>query len=144
MIELTIPGEPMGKQRARVVRSKAGFPVAYTPAKTKNYETLVRELFAVKYPDFTPLDAPIDMTICAYRSIPKSASKRDRAAMAAGEIRPTGKPDISNIIKIVEDALNGVAYRDDSLVVLVSGAKYYGARPRTEIFISMDGEGKDD
>ena len=33
--------------------------------------------------------------------------------LQAGLIKPTKKPDCGNIIKIICDALNGIAYRDD-------------------------------
>lgn len=133
MITLTIPGPPVGKQRARVVRSRAGFPVAFTPAKTKNYETLVRELFALKYPGFVPLDDPVEMELDVFLPIPKSASRRRRELMATGAIRPAVRPDLSNVLKSVEDALNGVAYRDDSMIVHQVIKKQFAYSPRVEL-----------
>lgn len=35
------------------------------------------------------------------------------------------KPDADNIIKIIADALNGVAYNDDKQIVMCSCGKYY-------------------
>ena len=137
---LTIPGHPVGKQRVRVVRSRAGFPVAYTPAKTKNYETLVRELFIIKYPAFTPLDEPVEIDMEISIAIPKSASKKRQRQMEAGLIWPTTRPDMSNVVKAVEDALNGVAYRDDSLIVRGVTEKKYSWTPRVEITIYRKGE----
>ena len=46
---------------------------------------------------------------------------------------PSRKPDIDNVMKIVLDALNGVAYKDDSRVVRVEAQKIYGDIPRLEI-----------
>jgi len=43
MIELIIPGKPMGKQRPRVMRNG----ITYTPKETVNYETLIKQLFAI-------------------------------------------------------------------------------------------------
>lgn len=40
-----------------------------------------------------------------------------KTAMLSGELLPTKKPDIDNIVKAVLDALNEVAYRDDTQVV---------------------------
>ena len=37
--------------------------------------------------------------------------------MLNGELLPAKKPDIDNIVKAVLDALNEVAYRDDTQVV---------------------------
>lgn len=40
MIEFTIPGDPRGKARPRVVRLKNGASMSYTPDKTVAYEEL--------------------------------------------------------------------------------------------------------
>lgn len=56
--------------------------------------------------------------------------------MESGRIRPIIKPDTDNIIKAVLDALNGLAYEDDSEVVSVTAKKYYSAEPRVEVALS--------
>ena len=75
------------------------------------------------------------MHIRAYYSIPKSVSQKRQAAMAEGLIRPVKKPDADNIIKVVADALNKVAYRDDADLVQVSFEKFYSWQPRLEVEI---------
>lgn len=120
MIKFTVPGTPVGKARARVTRYGA-----YTPEKTVNYETLVKEMFAIKYPKHEIMEGPLKMEIRAFFPIPKSTSKKKAALMATGEIRPTKKPDTSNILKIIEDALNKIAYNDDSQIVSSCIDKYY-------------------
>ena len=72
----------------------------------------------------------------AYFSVPKSASKKKRAAMLTGDIRPTKKPDMDNILKTVADALNGIAYRDDSQIVRAIVDKYYDTAPRLIVTIT--------
>lgn len=127
MIKLTIPGEPVAKGRPRVTRYGT-----YTPEKTKNYETLVKELYFVKHKQ-TLLEGELKINIKAYFKIPKSASKKKRAEMISGKIRPTKRPDIDNVIKSITDSLNGVAYDDDSQIVLVKAEKYWSEEPRVEI-----------
>jgi len=51
---------------------------------------------------------------------------------------PIKIPDTDNIIKIVADALNGVAYRDDAQIVRVEASKFYGEKPR--LFIRIEEE----
>jgi Holliday junction resolvase RusA-like endonuclease len=82
-----------------------------------------------------PLDIPLSVTIMAYRSIPKSMSKKKAAQAIAKELRPTTKPDIDNIVKGVKDALKGVIWRDDSLVVNLVACKWYGETPRVEVIV---------
>lgn len=51
--------------------------------------------------------------------------------MLEGRIRPTTKPDISNVLKGVEDALKGIWYKDDSQIVEYGEvSKYYGEEPK--------------
>ena len=42
---------------------------------------------------------------------------------------PTTKPDGDNILKVVLDALNGLAYDDDRQVVKMCIIKAYGVNP---------------
>lgn len=129
-IHFTVPGKPMGKQRPRVLKSG----VAFTPNETVNYETTVKWAYISQYSD-KPLEGPIAMNIRAYFAIPKSTSKNKKEKMETGIIRPTRKPDMDNIVKIIADALNGVAYRDDSQIVKCSIEKLYSDQPRVEIEI---------
>ena len=129
-IKLIIPGEPVAKARPRI--TKYG---AHTPAKTKNYESLVKELYFIKHGQ-TLLEGQLKAVIKAYFTIPKSTSKKRRALMLSGDIRPVKRPDWDNIGKIVTDALNKVAYKDDSQIVTATVEKYYSEKPRVEVEIN--------
>ena len=118
-----IPGEPTGKGRPRFTRSGH----AYTPERTASYEQAVRQAYKAEFPGEEPIPAcvPVAVKIMAGYSIPKSTSKVKAERMLAGEIRPTKKPDADNIAKAVCDALNGVAYRDDSQICRLTVSKTY-------------------
>lgn len=134
MIKLMIPGEPCAKQRPRL-----GKGYTYTPQKTVNYETLVRELYILQ--NFRQqLEGELVMTVRAYFTIPKSASKKKAADMVSGRIRPTKRPDWDNVGKIISDALNGLAYHDDSQIVSATVEKWYSLEPRVEVIL-MESEG---
>ena len=128
--EFTVPGEPRGKGRPRFTRTGH----TYTDSETRAYENKIVACYrkahgANRFPD----TAFISATITAYLPIPKSATKAQRAGMEAMEILPSRKPDADNIVKAVLDALNGIAYKDDSRVQKIKCAKYYGADPRLDI-----------
>ena len=109
---------------------------AITPKDTVNYETLVHMEYLEQCNGFRfEDDAMLDLRIKAYYSIPKSASKKKKAAMLAGEIRPTKKPDMDNVVKIIADSLNQVAYRDDTQIVDQQCRKFYSENPRVEVTI---------
>ena len=138
-IYFTIPGPPVGKARPKVVRAKNGISMTYTPDKTVAYEELVRLRFqeSLKVRPFVPLQGALRIKIFAGYPIPKSTSKKRRAAMLAGTELPTKKPDWDNIGKIICDALNGVAYEDDKQVTESQMRKRYLDGPgQVEVWIS--------
>lgn len=134
-IRFSIPGQPMGKQRPRVVHN-GSFSQAFTPKETVSYENLVRVLYreAAKGKRFTDEDM-LDVRVIAYYSIPKSTSKKKRKMMLEHKIRPGKKPDWDNIGKIICDSLNTVAYRDDSSIVDAQVRKFYSENPRVDVTI---------
>jgi Holliday junction resolvase RusA-like endonuclease len=133
-ITFEVPGEPQGKQRARAV-SIGRFARLHPDEKSVKYETFIKEMFCVAHPGFTPLDAPLSLCVLALLSIPKSVSAKRRAQMLSGEILPGKKPDFDNVLKAVADALNTIAWRDDSLVVDATFRKRFSDRPRLVVDI---------
>lgn len=117
--EFTIPGQPQGKARARITRYGS-----YTPEKTVFYENLIK-LSYVNKTDFYS-EKPLHISIEAIFEPVKSVSKVQRQAMLNDLIKPTKKPDIDNIAKVVLDALNGVAFKDDTQVINLTLNKRYG------------------
>jgi Holliday junction resolvase RusA-like endonuclease len=56
--------------------------------------------------------------------------------MLDGIVRPTKKPDFDNIGKIICDALNKIAYDDDSQIVEANIYKVYADIPRVEVTLT--------
>ena len=119
MFTFTIFAEPTGKARPRVTAHGT-----YTPKKTKDYEKLVQwEYRKQGGRDYGEKQLQVEIT--ANFQIPKSKPKNKRIEMLAGQVRPTKKPDCDNIAKAILDALNGIAYHDDSQVVTLAVEKWY-------------------
>ena len=133
-MKFTVPGEPQGKGRPRVVRNGA-FTRTYTPEKTAAYENLVKLEFQRQCPDLWIPSAPVRMVIKAYYGLARSDSLCKRKDKLEGIIRPTKKPDIDNCIKAIADSINGLAYTDDSQIVSITAEKYYAEIPRVEVEI---------
>lgn len=128
-INFTIPGTPVAKARPRFSGNGT-----YTPEKTVNYENLVKYCYMEQCKRQMLMGA-LETTIKCYFPIPKSTSKKNRELMIQGKIRPTKKPDYDNCAKAVSDALNEIAYKDDSYIVDAHIHKYYGEEPRVEVEI---------
>jgi Holliday junction resolvase RusA-like endonuclease len=145
MIRFTVFGEPVAKGRAktRYITTKDGrqFTQQYTPEKTRRYEESVKWAFleqciGQRFDD----DDAIEITLHIYKSIPKSMTKRNRTRVDAGELFPGKRPDGSNILKAIEDALNQLAYRDDSQIVRFEIEQHYSEIPRVEVELRAIGK----
>lgn len=134
MISFTVYGEPVAQGRPRAGKSKSGDVVMYDPAKSKNYKQYVR-LTATQYRPSALIESAVSLTVKVYRPIPKLSKVKHRQAIE-GVLRPKSKPDLSNYIKGVEDAIEGVLLKNDSQVVdYGDSGKWYSDNPRIEITI---------
>ena len=121
--EFEVIGDIKGKARPRVNTYTCK---AYTPTNTKDYEMLIKQYFKIKYPKYIPLENRVSVKIVAYFKIPKNTSKKNAENMLKGSISPTKKPDIDNIVKIILDALNKMAFKDDNQITKLEIEKIYG------------------
>lgn len=131
-LRFSIPGEPRGKGRPRFGRSRSGFAVAYTDAKTASYENLVK--LAARQAGAQPIEGPLDVYLCAFFTVPQSWSKKRRLDALTGREGP-GKFDLDNILKAVLDGLNGIAFHDDKQIVTIQAAKRFSDVARCEVSV---------
>ena len=139
--KFVVLGDPIGKGRPRF-RRVGEYTQTYSPARTVNYETLIKLEYHAQCEDYMfDANAALGVMITAYKPIPKGTSKRKTLQMLNHVIRPTKKPDWDNIGKIVCDALNKVAFHDDSQIVDGIVIKRYSEQPRLEVEIWEVAEG---
>lgn len=131
--EFEVPGKIVGKGRPRL-NTYSG--CVYTPTKTKDYESLVQQYFLLKYPKFKPFEGRVQVDINAFFEVPKSAKKSEKELMLQNKINPTKKPDIDNIVKIILDAMNGVAFKDDIQITRLNVEKTYAADEGIQVKIT--------
>jgi Holliday junction resolvase RusA-like endonuclease len=125
IVLVSVPGQPQGKGRVRFAR-RGSFVHAYTPEKTVAYEGLIA-LAAQKVMDgWERFSGPVDLTIRAVFQMPRSWSKKKRAAALVSPHWHINKPDGDNILKAVGDGLNTIVWNDDSQIARCSITKTYG------------------
>jgi len=130
MIVVELPGTPRPKNRPRFTRSGH----TYTDAKTKAAEESLLAAWLVQSGRPAPFDGPISVELLFVFAPAQSWSKKKRAAALSGELRPTGRPDLDNLIKVI-DALNGVAWVDDAQITRITATKRYGLHPFTRLTV---------
>lgn len=110
-IEINMDVRPIPKERPR--HDARGF--FYTPAKTRQYEKEVKNLASRIYKG-KALECPLSVEI-------EFLIERGKTVKRA---LPSVKPDLDNLVKAVKDALNGVVWKDDSLICKLVASKKYG------------------
>lgn len=139
MAFFVIHGKPQGKARARTFYNPKLCRVqSMTPENTVLYENLVKQSFLQQAePDARWFSKePLAIYITALYQIPKSMTKADRKLVGCGKMFPTKKPDADNIAKVICDALNGVAYGDDTQIVkLVVSKRYKEGEPLVQVYL---------
>ena len=139
-LTFTIYGDPRGKGSARAtVRGK--FASVYKDGKTRAYEKEIGEIARMAMGERPPFEGPLVIELIAYFPIPKTTPKKRLADMVSGFLRPVKKPDLSNVLKALEDGCKGtkgkppIVFLDDSQVVEVHMRKVYSDRPRVWVRI---------
>ena len=134
MLTFKVDGVPVPKGRARYVR-RGNHISTYTPEKTRTYETLIKDAARQAMGVSEPLDTPVSLYLYIRVPIPTSATKKRLQAIADGSEKPTKKPDASNVLKSVEDGMNGVVYKDDSQIVNIHVTKVFSSEPGVDICV---------
>ena len=121
---------PVAKSRPKFsVRN--GIARAYTPAKTVRAEDAIRAAWLAEM-GHLPFEGALSLHVRAYIQMPKSMPKKYRE-----QAIPATRPDVDNYLKTVMDALNGVAWKDDSQVASASVMKRYAkGAPHWEIEVN--------
>lgn len=102
----------------------------YMPTEYSHYKRRVAEAYRAAGGEHMGT-APVALTIDVMRELPGSSPKRVSAEP------DTVRPDVDNIAKAVMDALNGVAYEDDSQVVSLSVLKCDRTRNPTRMRVTV-------
>ena len=135
---IIIPGQPVSKLRARDGIRPNGKKFKFSPAKTKAWEEVVAlEGLRVFGGKPIPKGTPVKISCEFFFRLPKSHFKYPGVETLTSHLV---KPDTSNLVKLVEDALNGIAYADDSQIYCITDTyKWYCSitnnNPRTTVTI---------
>lgn len=121
-----------GRPRAAVIHGRAKI---YTDAATRKYELVIRKFATKLMGDRRPLEGPLSVSLRFRLSPPVSMSKRQRAAVLAGEQPYFGRIDCDNAAKSVLDACNAVCWGDDKQIVRLFVTKVAAEKPGVDVHI---------
>lgn len=122
-VRYIIPGDPISLARPRL--GPHGFYSIDTDKRFyfKNY-------ISNQHNDMRMLQGPLKLDITFYFKI--SLRKQGKSCGFKPNSFMFYKPDLSNLIKFIEEVATGILYDDDCIIASISAQKRYDTTPRTE------------
>lgn len=111
IVTFEVPGAPVPLDRARHTAAGA----VYNTARVKRAKATIGLHARAAMRGRHPLAGPVKLRATFWR-----------------HRKPDAAPDVSNYLKLLEDALNGIAFGDDAQIVTVVAAKRRAERPADE------------
>lgn len=130
-MDIIIETNPVSQLRPRISGNRM-----YDPKKVRDYKKYIAWETKRQWKK-EPLQGAVKIKIDIYRDIQKTESKKNKKLKDEGVIRPTVKSDLDNYLKAVLDAMNKIAYVDDSQIVEINARKFYSYNPRVEIKLDI-------
>jgi len=148
-VSFTVHGTPVagGSKRGFVNRNTGRVIITDASDKARPWKALVRDaaVQAMTCHDETPigthgylppLEGPLLLEVTFWMPRPKShfgTGKRAGILKPAAPRFHTVKPDTTKLLRLIEDSLTGVVWRDDSQVATQIAQKVYGEPARCEV-----------
>ncbi|OFQ96886.1 MULTISPECIES: RusA family crossover junction endodeoxyribonuclease [Alloscardovia] len=102
--EFTVAGEPRPKKRPKVFHGRG-----VNPKENVVNERAIRDAYLAEFPDAVPFSGGVKILMTFY----------------LGDFR---RVDVDNLAKLVQDALNSVAFVDDSQITRLVASKVHPSR----------------
>jgi Holliday junction resolvase RusA-like endonuclease len=145
MFSFFVPGipKPGGSKRAFVIPGTNRAIITDANPKAKDWKNSVSQV-ATDH-GVTPLSGPLELSIDFIFPRPKGhygTGKNEDVVKASAPKHHTVKPDATKLTRSTEDALTGIAWRDDAQVAVQAISKWYaesGETPGARITIGQLG-----
>lgn len=133
-VTFKVYGDPIAKARPRFTKTGR----TYTPKKTHDYESEVAIMAKAAMGSVEPLKTPVAVFVYVVFPVPQSHSKKRREACLNGLEKHIKKPDLTNVVKSIEDGMNGIVYKDDCQITSLHTTKVYGDIGMVEVMVKED------
>lgn len=126
-IVIELLGKPMTKLRPRFARCGKGVRTYDSQSEEK---TTIKWILKSKMKGKSPLEGALSVDMEFFFKKPKSSKRKYH----------TVKPDVDNIVKAILDNGNGIIWKDDNQIIMISAYKTYSSEEKTVIRIKEVGE----
>lgn len=122
----SLPGKPTPLARPRLGKNNV-----YNPQK----QAMIAHGYLLNTQHHQePSDQPVGIHVLFYFKEPLTHKKKHDSSAPARHYAHTKKPDLSNLVKYIEDVANGILYLDDQQIVEIHARKLYG-QERTDLIL---------
>lgn len=133
-ISFTVPGKayPAGSHKSFHGR------ITHVNPKLKPWMDTVKWFAMNKYEREVLISGPVELELhftIAYRKGDYGTGRNADKLKPSAPTYHTTTPDLTKLIRAVEDALTGIIWKDDKQVWSSVGTKKYGHKPQVEIII---------
>jgi Holliday junction resolvase RusA-like endonuclease len=133
---------PRGSKRAFPIRRKDGSLGVVVSDETgergRLWMAMVREAArGALPPNWVVHSGPVKLFVVFHRSRPKAHYTTKGAVKPSAPAHPTVKPDLTKLLRALEDALTGIVWRDDSQIIYQAASKEYADVDTTSVFIQV-------
>jgi Holliday junction resolvase RusA-like endonuclease len=113
-------------------RAKPSYKQHHMYDSQKNLKLVTGIMLSNQHNGRPLFQGPIWLEACFYMPVPITAFKRHRELFGTYHFV---RPDLSNLLKYIEDAALSILYKDDCIISKITIEKVYG-EPRTEFTLS--------
>lgn len=128
-VNFSIPGQPTPLARARHGKGRTYEAKGMASSKSDVANAYLTAYVAAHGLQPEPHEGPVSLCVTSVFLEPKDNWVGREC---------TKRPDLDNLCKLICDALNGVAYRDDSQVVRAILCKRFGPAAETLVSLTLD------
>ena len=140
---LWVPGHPRPGGSKTAFRTPKGRKVVKEAGKhTPAWRSQVADLAAGAWEGPPVRDRPLSLSLEFVLPRPKKHFRTGQKAHLLRDDAPTfhcSKPDLTKLVRAVEDSLTGIVWHDDAQVVVQSAMKRYGDAPGVRIIVDEMG-----
>lgn len=135
---LTVYGTPAPAGSKKVVPLGSRYGVVDASKRSAPWKKEIRQAAGREAGNRPVMEGPLAIRIRFFVKRPQGhfgTGKNEGVLKGSAPAYPTVKPDVLKLARAVEDALSGIAYRDDAQIVTELLEKRYGTPERVEILI---------
>lgn len=141
VVSFTVVGSPVPAGSKSVGHRRDGTPFlrpAPNGSQHRDWRLRVADAASEAMDGRPLLDGPLVLEVAVFRPRPKGHYRRDGSLSAEGERcpYPATRPDLTKLVRGIEDAILGVVFREDSQVVVQRNAKLWGEPARAVVTVA--------